>query len=435
MKRRVTHAATQSWHTHLKWLTPGLGVKRWLLFLILGVGLLSLGGALTLRALYPLPPFFYFLTLQFLPRALRAGLIVVIGLSAILYGLWGFNKAILAPFLKGSHAPIPEVLYDYRRRGRGPKIVVIGGGHGQATALRGLKAYTSNLTAIVTVADDGGSSGRLRRDIGILPPGDFRNCIAALANDESLVTRLFQYRFADGKDLGGHSFGNLFISAMAGITGSFELALKESSQVLAVQGQVLPSTLETVILCADIAGDDEIPVRVRGESHIPDVHGRILRVMLEPTGPSAYPGAIRAILNADLVVIGPGSLYTSILPNLMVPELVEALRATQAPKVYVCNVATEPGETDHYTAEAHVKALEQHIGPGVINTVFVNANVSATINAGRQKERRPEGVTWVKPDVTEREGLRVVQTDLIDVRSGLHHDSHKLADALLNIIK
>jgi uncharacterized cofD-like protein len=406
---------------------PGLGVKRWLLILILGVGLLSLGGAVTLRALYPLPPFFYYLTLQFLPRALRAAIILIAGLTAILYGLWGFNKALLAPFLAGTHTPIPEVIYDYRRRGRGPKVVVIGGGHGQATALRGLKAYTSNLTAIVTVADDGGSSGRLRRDIGILPPGDFRNCIAALANDESLVTRLFQYRFADGKDLSGHSFGNLFISAMAGITGSFDSALKESSQVLAVQGQVVPSTLVAVTLCADIERNGGTPFRIRGESNIPEVHGRILRVTLEPTSPSAYPGAIRAVLEADLIVIGPGSLYTSILPNLMVPELVEAIRATPAPKVYVCNVATEQGETDNYAAEDHVKALEQHLGLDVIDAVLINTQLPS--------ERTPEGTRWVKPDLTERDRLRVIRTSLIDSDSALHHDSRKLAEALLDLIK
>jgi hypothetical protein len=237
MKWRVKQAHTRSWQTHLTWLLPGLGIKRWLIILALGVGLLSLGGAFAFRVFYPLPRYFYFLTLQFLPNYLRAAIFLLVGTGLISWGIWGFNRATLKPFISSSSRSLSSVLFDYQRRGRGPKIVIIGGGHGQATVLRGLKAYTSNLTAIVTVADDGGSSGRLRRQMGILPPGDFRNCIAALADDESLVTRLFQYRFVSGKDLEGHSFGNLFISAMADITGSFESALRESSRVLAVQGQ------------------------------------------------------------------------------------------------------------------------------------------------------------------------------------------------------
>lgn len=418
----------RSWQTHLKWLTPGLGVKRWLVLLAFGVGLLSLGGALALRAFYPLPSYFYYLTLQFLPRGLRAGILLLIGISTIGYGLWGLNRAILAPFVAGRHTSIPEVIYDYRRRGRGPRVVVIGGGHGQAAALRGLKAYTSNLTAIVTVADDGGSSGRLRREVGILPPGDFRNCIAALADDESLVTRLFQYRFATGKVLGGHSFGNLFITAMAGITGSFEGAIKESSQVLAVQGQVLPSTLETVTLCADIVRPDGPPARVCGESEIPAIGGQVLRVMLEPNAPSAYPGAIQAILSADLVVIGPGSLYTSIMPNLLVPEIVAALSVTHAPKAYICNIATQAGETDGYMAQAHMEALEQHLGPGIIDAVLVNTRIPAQV-AG------PEKPEWVKPDIVAHPHMQVIETDLIDEALAGHHDSKKLAHVLLELLK
>ncbi len=418
----------QSWRSYLKWLKPGLGVKRWLLFLVLGIGLLSLGTAIALRALYPLPQFFYFLTLQFLPRGLRASVVVIMGISAIVYGSRGLYHAILEPFSVGAAQSIPEVIYDYRRRGRGPKIVVMGGGNGQAASLRGLKAFTSNLTAIVTVADDGGSSGRLRRDIGILPPGDFRNCIAALANDESLVTRLFRYRFAGGQDLRGHSFGNLFITAMAGVTGSFESALRESSEVLAVQGQVLPSTLETVMLCADIARKDNAPVRVCGESEIPKVDGRILRVTLDPADPSAYPGAIQAILAAELIVIGPGSLYTSVLPNILVPKIVLALEAAPAPKVYVCNVATQPGETDHYTAEAHLNALEQHMGKDVIDTVLVNSLVPRGKSFG-------DGVEWVKPDIAARGSQRVVYADLLDEIQAGHHDSQKLARELLAMLR
>ncbi|MCJ7549505.1 MAG: YvcK family protein, partial [Anaerolineae bacterium] len=377
---------------------------------------------------YPLPQFFYFLTLQFLPRGLRAGLVLLIGILAIIFGVRGVYHAVLEPFLVGAAQSVPEVIYDYRRRGRGPKIVVMGGGNGQAASLRGLKAFTSNLTAIVTVADDGGSSGRLRRDIGILPPGDFRNCIAALANDESLVTRLFRYRFAGGQGLRGHSFGNLFITAMAGVTGSFESALRESSEVLAVQGQVLPSTLETVTLCADVACEEGTPERVYGESEIPKANGRILRVMLDPADPSAYPGAIQAILAAELIVIGPGSLYTSLLPNLLVPEIVQALKAAPAPKVYVCNVATQPGETDHYTAEAHLSALEQHLGKDVIDIVLVNSQVPSGESFG-------DGTEWVKPDIAAHGSQRLVYANLVDETQAGRHDSHKLARELRAMLR
>jgi len=418
----------QSWQSHLKkWLKPGLGVKRWLLFLALGIGLLSLGLAETVRTLDPLPQVFHYLTLRFLPHGLRAAVTSLLGLWAIVYGGLGLYRAGLAPFLIGRAQSASQVIYDYRRRGRGPKIVVIGGGHGQAVVLRGLKAYTSNLTAIVTVADDGGSSGRLRRDMGILPPGDFRNCIAALADDESLVARLFQYRFAGGRDLQGHSFGNLFITAMAGVTGTFESALAESSQVLAVQGQVLPSTLETVTLCADVLDSDGKPMRVRGESEVPQEAGRILRVALDPDAPSAYPGAIRAILAADLVVIGPGSLFTSLLPNLLVPQIAEALRATPATVAYVCNVTTEPGETTGYSAQAHLDAIEQHLGKGVLGTILVNGQVPA-------EREPPSDAEWVKPDTAAHDMQKVVYADLLDGRLAGHHDSAKVARALLQIV-
>ena len=427
MKLRVKQAEDESWHIQLQWLQPGLGVKRWLGLLALGVGLISLGGALVLRAQYPRPAYFYYITLQFLPHPLRVALFLFVGLGCIVWSLWGINRAILAPFVKGTSRPLPELLLAYRRRGRGPKIVVIGGGHGQATLLRGLKPYTTNLTAIVTVGDDGGSSGRLRRDLGILPPGDFRNCIAALADDEALMTRLFQYRFAGGKTLAGHSFGNLFISAMAGVTGSFEAALKESSKVLAVQGQVLPSTLQAVTLCADVQEGDQPPVRVRGESHIPEADGQITRLSLDPAAPMAYPEAIRAILEADLVVAGPGSLYTSILANLLVPDIAQALRATRATTLYVCNIATQRGETEGYTAEEHIAALEKHLGPGMFSVALINQRYPET--------SLPQGIEWVAPEVTARPGLQVIRTDLADDQFGWRHASDKVARAVMALLK
>ena len=426
MRRRVKKADKQNWHGRLTWLKPGMGVKRWLMLLTLGVGFLSLGGALALRSLYPLPPYFYYLTLQFLPRGIRAGLILSLGLGMLGLGLWELNHTIVEPFLSQTDQALPDVLYAYRHRERGPNIVIIGGGHGQATILRGLKAYSSNVSAIVTVADDGGSSGRLRRAMGILPPGDFRNCIAALADDESLMTRLFQYRFASGQDLKGHSFGNLFISAMAGITGSFESALKESSRVLAVRGGVLPSTLEAVTLCADIErGSDQTLIRVEGESEISKVRGSIVNLTLKPEAPAAYPGAVKAILDAEIVVMGPGSLYTSLLPNLMVPGIAEALRSTQALKVYVCNVATEPGETTNYTAEDHIAALESHLGPEFCDIVLVNNAHSAEI--------LPEHLAWVEPVLKQRPEIRMIKARLISDAKPWQHDSEKLAEAIINL--
>lgn len=427
MKWRVKQAGDQSWHTHLKWLQPGLGVKRWLFLLTLGVGLLSFGSAIALREFYPLPTHFHYLTLQFLPRHVRALLFLVLGISCIGIGLWELNRTLLKPFIGGINGSIPKVLFDYRRRGRGPKIVIIGGGHGQSTVLRGLKRYTSNLTAVVTVADDGGSSGRLRQELGILPPGDFRNCIAALADDELLVTQLFQYRFAGDKDVGGHSFGNLFISALAGITGSFESALKESSRVLAVQGQVLPSTLEAVVLCADIEKQDGSVVRICGESEIPKARGRIVQALLKPESPKAYPEVLRAILNADLVIVGPGSLYTSIMPNLLVPEITQALQATKADKVYICNVATQVGETERYSANAHLKAIERHFGNDVITIALINNHIPDV--------ELPLDVDWVHPDIKDRKGLRVIKTNLVDEALGWRHNSDWLAKEITELLK
>ncbi len=425
MERRGKQTKKRSWYTHLQWLQPGLGIKRWLLLLAFGVGLLSLGVASLLRVFYPLPLYFYYITLQFLPRATRVFSFLILGAVSIVVAMWALNRTLLKPFIQDISS-LPEKLYDYRRRERGAKIVVIGGGHGQSTVLRGLKHYTANLTAIVTVADDGGSSGRLRRELGILPPGDFRNCIAALANDESLMARLSQYRFVGGNELEGHNFGNLFISAMAGVTGSFESAIKESSRVLAIQGQVLPSTLEAVTLCADIRQSDGSLVRVRGESEIPKTKGQVLRVMLEPSVPNAYPETIRAILEADLIVIGPGSLYTSILPNLLVPEIAQALEATRAPKVYICNVATQPGETDGYTAQEHIEALEKHVGTKIISTVCINNRIPQGAMA--------ETVEWVKPIIKTYRGFQIISADLADEKLIGQHESGKLAQILMSLL-
>ena len=416
----------------LKWLTPGIGVKRWIGLFIAGVTLLGLGIAFLLVDLYrgqPLPPFFYVLTLRGLPGLVRGGIVGGVGIAAIVVAVVQLNRSLLAPFAQPGQTVV-EAVVTHRRRSRGPKIVAVGGGTGLPTLLRGLKAYTANLTAVITVADDGGSSGRLRRDLGVLPPGDFRNNIAALANDEALMTQLFQYRFGQG-GLEGHSFGNLFITALGGITGSFEQALVESSRVLAVQGQVLPSTLEQVTLMAEMREEESGTLsRVAGESVIPETAGTIGRVYLQPDRARAYPDAVRALLAADLIVLGPGSLFTSILPNLLVPGIVEAVRASAARKVYVCNIASQRGETEGFNAQDHVRAIEQHVGPGLFQTVLVN-NRFPTLPDDADFE-------FVSIDGEGAPGmngnLSIYRTDLIDNKRLWRHDTNKLAAALMTVL-
>jgi len=404
-----------------------MGVKRWLLLLACGITLLSLGFSFLLRQLYPLPSIFYYITFQFIPRGLRAGLFGVAGIAAVVMALVGLNRALLEPFVEADPETVAKAVYQYRQRARGPKVVSIGGGHGLAVLLRGLKQHTSNITAIVTVADDGGSSGRLRRALGVLPPGDFRNCIAALADDEALMTQLFQYRFGDGEGLDGHSLGNLFITAMAEVTGSFERAILESGRVLAVQGRVLPSTLCDVTLMADLRDTPAGVSRVAGESSITEAGGAIARVYLEPDNAEAYPEAVRALLQADLIVAGPGSLYTSVLPNLLVPDVARAVAASRALKVYVCNVATQHGETVGYSAGDHVAMLEAHVGANLFPLVLVNDNLDVTFDA-------PPGVGSVRVDFPPDAKYRVIAADLVDLARPWRHDSDKLARALLDLL-
>jgi uncharacterized cofD-like protein len=412
--------------TGLKWLKPGMGVKRWLLLLACGIALLSLGFSFLLRHLYPLPDVFYYITFQFIPRGLRAGLFMLAGVAALVIALLGLNRALLAPFIEADPETVVNAVYRYRQRERGPKIVAIGGGHGLSVLLRGLKGYTSNVTAIVTVADDGGSSGRLRRELGVLPPGDIRNCIAALADDEALMTQLFQYRFGNGKGLDGHSFGNLFITAMAQVTGSFDQAIVESGRVLAVQGRVLPSTLCDVTLTADLRAEPVGVSRVTGESSITEACGIIERVYLEPNDAPAYPGAVRALLEADLIVAGPGSLCTSVLPNLLVQDVARAVTASRALKVYVCNVATQRGETDGYNTGDHVTMLETHLGAGFFPVVLANDNLDVDLAS--------PGADLVPVAFPPGAAYRVITRDLVDRARPWRHDSDKLARALLNLL-
>ena len=415
-------------HPYWKWLTPGIGVKRWLVLFLFGVTLLSLALMFVLIDVYrsaDLPDVTYYLTLQFLPHLARALVVGILGVAALSIAAYQLSRSILSPFTRQGSKPVAQALVEHRQRERGPKVVAIGGGTGLSTLLRSLKHHTSNITAIVTVADDGGSSGRLRRELGVLPPGDFRNCLAALADDEALTTQLFQYRFSPAQqDLDGHALGNLFITAMADISGSFEQALIESSHVLAITGRIMPSTLSDVTLCAEVRNGAGL-VQVEGESNITHFGGSIDRVFLKPDRVRANPETIRAILDADLVVLGPGSLYTSVLPNLLTEAMPEALRASRAIKLYVCNVATQHGETDGYTVHDHVAALEKHIGSGILNVVLANSRLDV------RWDNAPAGVGEIVQFTTLDTTPRIVAADVIDEARPWRHDSNKLAQAVM----
>jgi uncharacterized cofD-like protein len=427
------------WHRRLRntlsgsvlWLVPGLGIKRWVGMVLLGTTFIGLGLSVLILDVYRNTPDTWWLpllsaaSLRTLERPLRFLIFAGVGSGLILGGLWGINRSLMAPY-RSSGRSMVDSLASYRRRERGPRIVAIGGGHGLATLLRGLKIHSHNITAVVSVADDGGSSGRIRKSMGILPPGDIRNCLAALSGDEALMAQLFQYRFSDeGGELGGHSFGNLFISALAEITGSFEEAVAESGRVLAVHGRVLPATLHDVRLVADVLLPHTYKeVRVEGESSIPESSGKVRRVWLEPNDPPAFPSVIQAILAADMIVVGPGSLYTSILPNLLVPDIAAAIGASRALKVYICNVATQHGETDGYTCGDHLHVLEDHLGSGFFDLIVANSNCAGLL---------PQGIEWVITEDDLGVDHPVYLVDLIDSDHPWRHDSIKLGQTLMDL--
>jgi uncharacterized cofD-like protein len=413
-----------------RWFVPGIGVKRWFLVLLAGITLLGTGLAIFLLDVYRTAPntwwlpIISFISLRFLTRPLRILIFVGIGFGLIGLGIWRLGRSLLVPFLRPGLRLVDQVT-DYRRRERGPRIVAIGGGHGIATVLRGLKTHTNNLTAVVSVADDGGSSGELRRSLGILPPGDIRNCLAALSDDEALLTQLFQYRFGEDTGLSGHSFGNLFISALSDITGSFEKAIAESGRALSVHGQVLPATLHNVRLVADVRlPHTQTEVRVEGESQIPITAGHVRRVWLEPDNASAFPPVIQAILAADMIVIGPGSLYTSILPNILVGDLLDAIRSSRALKIYISNIATQQGETDMYTCGDHIRTLEEFVGAELVDIIICNTWYD---------KRLENGLQWVRVDETLERDSRLYLSDLADYQQPEHHDAVRLAQVLIDL--
>ena len=426
----------------VRWLQPGLVVKRWVLTSGLGLLMALVGGAVWAD----LKPIYWILeTLSWLlgtlttvlPREFTGPILLLVGVALVLWGQsrsFGSIQQALAP---DKDTVLIDALQAQSRLNRGPNIVAIGGGTGLSTLLSGLKRYSSHITAVVTVADDGGSSGVLRRELGVLPPGDIRNCLAALSTEEPLLTRLFQYRFSAGGGLEGHSFGNLFLSALTAITGNLETAITASSRVLAVQGQVVPATNVDVRLWAELENGQ----RIEGESNIGHAPSPIVRLGCVPSRPPALPRALEAIANADLIVLGPGSLYTSLLPNLLVPELVSAIQRSRAPRLYICNLMTQPGETDGLDVRGHLRAIEAQLASlGLSQRLFSAVLAQDDLaNSALIKFYQARGAEPVLCDAKglRKDGYDVTQAPLQGARptSTLRHDSRSLALAVMRFYR
>ena len=398
----------------LKWLYPGMKFKRWLLLFSVGVMLVSLGLALVFnykyldvieeaifRAVY-----LWKGSYNYMFTTLAGIAVVIVGVGLMLIATRFVIRSVITVLLPDNSERLVDIIYEKRRLGKGPNIAVIGGGHGLSVLLRGIKAATSNVSAVVTVADDGGSSGRLREDLGIIPPGDLRNCLVALADTEPLMEKLFQYRFKGKSELAGHSFGNLFIAAMTEVTGDVETALRESSKVLAVKGEVLPASKE---------------------------HVRLDAIMDDGTVVQPVQAALDALTNADAIILGPGSLYTSIMPNLLVDGVADTLRKSKAIKIYICNVMTQPGETDGYTASMHAKAILDHGGQGVIDYMLVN---NAPISKEMQAYYAKEGAypVEVDEDAINALGIGFIKADIINESDVIRHDPQKLCRNVMKMV-
>lgn len=423
-----------------RWLTPGIGVKRWLLVVFAGLLLLALAAAHIIRQatrdLQPGGPAQVVIdavTLQFLPYPFRGILVGAVGIGIVALGAVKLIRAFMDPFRPDHPAqPLVEVIYQKRFLARGPKVVAIGGGTGLSSLLRGIKEHTSNLAAVVTVADDGGSSGVLRTELGIPPVGDIRNCIAALADAEPLMSELLQYRFpplaghepGEPGGLAGHAVGNLLLAAMTALEeGDFEEGVRQLNHVLAVRGQVIPVSSVPLTLHACLTNGEE----VEGQSRIMRCPG-IERVWLSPSDVPASDDALAAIAEADVIVLGPGSLFTSILPSLLIPAVRDAVLAAPALRVYACNVATQPGETEGFDLADHVEALVRHTAPGIVDVVLANNQLEA---------RRPDA--WIAEPVRLRwppaagSVPRLVLEDVVDPANAHHHDPVRLAAAIMRL--
>jgi uncharacterized cofD-like protein len=417
-----------------KWFYPGMNIKRWLFLLSTGVLLVGMGVSGFL-GIFAFTEFVREILLErvsafgrMLSNRIAQAILILLGIVCISLGIQHLIKSILALVVPRREKELVDIAYQERQLRRGPKIVVVGGGTGLSTLLRGIKEYTSNIGAIVTVADTGGSSGRLRQDFGILPPGDIRNCLVALADSEPLLQKLFQYRFGSQSALGGHSFGNLFITALSEVTKDFGQAIKESSKVLAIRGQVIPVTLENVNLEARLVDG----IVIVGQDQIAHSPKPIEEVYLKPKDSRPTPEALEAISSADAILVGPGSLYTSIIPNLLVEGIVDQITKSKAMKVYICNVMTQPGETDNYSASDHIVAIIKHIGRNLFDYVLVNTEVPIPALTHRYAKEDAFPVK-VDEDRINQLGLKVIKEELLGKKDYLRHDPGKIALAIMKL--
>ncbi len=394
----------------LKWLFPGMLVKRWVFLGVIGIIMVSMGTAIMISE-------------DASASKTGASIVIILGIVIIITSVKRMIKSLLNVFMpQDKNKDLVNLVYAKRQLARSFNVVSLGGGTGLSTLLHGLKKYTSNINAIVTVADDGGSSGRLRQEFDMLPPGDIRNCLVALADDETLMGKLFQFRFKEGEGLKDHNFGNLFITAMMKLTGDFEKAVKESSKILAVKGSVIPSTLEKITLEAECEGGK----RTIGESNIPHSAHPIKRLYITPSGCKPTNDALEAIRKADIILLGPGSLFTSIMPNLLITDLCNEIAASRAFKVYICNVMTQHGETDGYKASDHLKAILAHTSPNIVTHIIVN---TGKVPDSLMEKYKQENASPVAPDmdVIKKMGYKIIDGNVINTTDYVRHDSEKLA--------
>ncbi|HXV28688.1 MAG TPA: YvcK family protein [bacterium] len=404
-----------------KWFYPGIGIKRWIMLCVLGLGLIVI---VALGAVKTISKFSVLL-------AAFATAVLILGIFLVYLGIKNMVRIFVRALMpSGRNDLLVDLVYQKRQNeflSRGPRVVAVGGGTGLSTLLAGIKLFTSNITAIVTVTDTGGSSGRLRDEMDMLPPGDIRNCLVALADAGPLIRDLFQYRFEVGQGLKGHSFGNLFITALSKVTGDFEKAVAESSKVLAIRGRVIPSTLEKVTLVGEFMDGTSLV----GETNITEAQKPLRNIRLEPEDCRPCPEALDAIENADLVVLGPGSLYTSILPNLLIQDIYDALLRSDAYKIYILNVMTQPGETENFSAWDHLRVLIEHTDPRIIDACFVNMEQIPFHMIDKYQKKGAEPVI-LDTDHIRLKGYDVIEGEILKIDGQIRHDPEKLAELIFD---